>query len=293
MSAIGCVDCHSEDADECHYRVAWSINPHMRIGAVCPVRARAQLTHYARALRAAGARVVELPFVHGAYDSVFAKDSAILFERNGERHALIARPRCRQRGVEQRARHDVLAAHGFVVAPPPAAFLEGGDVVVAPDDRELFVGYGFRSERRALRYLERFADRRATPLRLCNPLLYHLDMALALLADGSALACREAFDAESFSRLESSPAIRRLVTVPLSEALTFALNLVEVGGRVLMDGESPTVTRAVKESGLSIERVDLSEFRLAGGSAACLVATVHRPQAAASRTIYDATVLSA
>ena len=274
-----CADGHQADGgEECHYRVAWAINPHMRVGAVNPVRARAQLSHFHNELRAAGARVVELPFVHGAYDSVFAKDSALLTLKRGQRRALLARPRCHERRVEQLARGEILRAHGFTVADAPEPFFEGGDVVVAPDVSELFLGYGFRSDPRAAPALAEHLQCVVRPLRLVHPLLYHLDMALALLSDGTALLCREAFDDEALATLHASPAIARVVQVPLIEALSFALNLVEIGGSVLADGNSPAVERALAQSELTLRKVDLSEFRLAGGSAACLVAVVHEPR---------------
>ncbi|MDB4971131.1 MAG: amidinotransferase family protein [Myxococcales bacterium] len=278
MSAVGCVEGHRErEGNSCHYRVAWAINPHMRIGAASPMRARLQLGRFAQELRAAGASLVELPFVHGAFDSVFAKDSALLTERDGIRRALLARPRRRERQREQRARKEALAARGFVVADAPGACFEGGDVVVAPDVEELFLGYGFRSERRAARALERHMSCPVRSLRLVHPLLYHLDLALAVLSDGTALVCREAFDEAGLASLQASPAIERIVFVPLAEALSFALNLVEIGDRVIADGHSPTMARALAESGRTLRSVELSEFRLAGGSAACLVAVVHQP----------------
>lgn len=65
------------------------------------------------------------------------------------------------------------------------------------------------------------------------------------------------------------------MTVPIAEALTFALNLVEVGDHVLLDLTTPTVRRLLEAMGRTVLRVDLSEFRLAGGSA-CLTAAVHQ-----------------
>src|ERR1700753_1853212 len=117
VSAIRCVpeDCRDASAG-CHYRVAWSINPHMQIGAVRPLVARRQLRELGRALRRAGAEVTELPFVHGAYDCVFAKDNALLSDGSGGPRALLARPRCRERHGEQAARRRMLEAHGFAVS---------------------------------------------------------------------------------------------------------------------------------------------------------------------------------
>lgn len=277
ISAIRCIpdECDSGNAG-CHYRVAWSINPHMRVGAVRPLVARRQLRHFARALRAAGAEVIELPFVHGAYDCVFTKDNALLSDGSDGPRALLARPRCRERHGEQAARRRMLEAHGFSVEVSDV-YLEGGDVVRLPGGGAL-VGYGFRSEPRAAERLHAHLGRRVLPLRLVEPRLYHLDTALAVLADGTALACREAFDGPSWQRLQRAPGVRRVIEVALDEAATFALNLVEIGDSIIVDTDAPRVTRVLDALGKRIVRVDLSEFRLAGGSAACLCAIVQREE---------------
>src|SRR5689334_21168372 len=86
VSAVHCAADHLRGA-RCAYRVAWSINPHMRVGAADPRRARAQHRALRDALVREGARLVDLPFVHGAYDSVFAKDNAVLAGGAGAQNA--------------------------------------------------------------------------------------------------------------------------------------------------------------------------------------------------------------
>ena len=96
VSAVQCAPhrphANPPSPDACAYRVAWSINPHMRVGAVEPWRAVRQHCTFVRLLERLGARVVEVPFVHGAYDSIFAKDNAVLLRREGRAEALMARP---------------------------------------------------------------------------------------------------------------------------------------------------------------------------------------------------------
>src|SRR5580692_4145371 len=60
--------------------------------AVEPARAVRQHRALVRQLRTLGAIVDIIPFVHGAYDSVFAKDSAVLLRRDGRDHGLMAQP---------------------------------------------------------------------------------------------------------------------------------------------------------------------------------------------------------
>jgi N-dimethylarginine dimethylaminohydrolase len=266
----------------CRYRIAWSINPHMRIGAANFERAEQQHDAFVTALREAGALVEPVAFVHGAYDSVFAKDSALLVEREGERRALLASPVHPVRQREQAGRARSLEALGFTLESARSP-LEGGDVVMLPGARGALLGHGFRSSRAAARGLEAFLDAEVTPLELVDPHLYHLDVALSVLSDGTALVCEEAFTAAGLRSLRAHPAISSVVPVPRDEALRFGLNLVEVDGIAVLGSRAPTVEQALVARGSRIVHTPLQEFQLAGGSAACLVARLHSQDAAARR----------
>ena len=283
VSALAChAACRASVTPACRYQVAWSINPHMRIGAADFTRARREHSGFLSALRAAGATLEQLAFVHGAYDSVFAKDSAVLVDDGSSRRALLASPVYVVRQREQAARARGLEALGFSVQQSTAA-LEGGDVVMLPGAKAAFLGHGFRSSRAAAEQLGDFLDGPVTPLELIDPHLYHLDVALSVLGDGTALVCEEAFTRESLQRLRAHPSIAEVVPVPRDEALRFGLNLVEAGGTVVMGSRAGTVEQALAARGFSVVHTPLTEFQLAGGSAACLVARVHAPAAAGQR----------
>lgn len=284
ISRVRCERDHPRSS-VCTYQVAWSINPHMRPGAAVWRRACAQHRGLVRALRGAGASLVELPFVHGAFDSVFAKDDAVLVGGPGGPRALLAHPRHAERRGEQVQRARSLARRGFDVVGPPAAHLEGGDVVVLPGGRGALLGVGARSEPGAARALEAFLDAPVTPLALRDPLLYHLDLALAVLSDGTALACEEALAPGALEALARVDGVGRVVPVARADALRFALNLVEVGGTVVMGGEAPRVAAVLRALGRRVVHVPLDEFHLAGGSAACLVARVHPPAPALAEVL--------
>lgn len=264
---------HGESA-ECGYRVAWQINPHMKPGAADTVRAEAQHRTLVEALRRAGAAVIELPFVHGAFDSVFIKDSALLNVAADARTALMARFATEVRQREQSDRGRALERAGFEVVDAVGPTLEGGDVARFPDGSAL-LGYGFRSDRRAQSVLRAFFEAPVLALELVDPWLYHLDTALTILSDGTVLCCREAFTEESLRRLARHPSLKELLFVPRNEALGFSLNVVQVGGTVLTGAAAPVTTRLIEERGLRVRPLKLSEFQLAGGSAACLVSRVY------------------
>jgi N-dimethylarginine dimethylaminohydrolase len=280
--------CGAPGTSECVFRVAWQINPHMRAGAAEPREAIRQHDAFVRHLRSLGAIVDAVPFVHGAYDSVFAKDSAVLGQRNGAHHALLAHPRYPQRAAEQRARGAALASRGFRMADPPLAPLEGGDVVV-PDPSSAstaYLGYGFRSVHRSADALARFLDRDVTPLELRDPSLYHLDMAVAVLGDVT-FVYEDALTPRAMRDLSHAAGAGNVVRVTRAEAQHFALNFVALGGPrrdVVLASGAPAFEERLRSHGYVPHPLPLSQFHLAGGSAACLVARIHPLERVAVRT---------
>ena len=274
ISALQCADHAGEDA--CRYQVAWAINPHMEIGAVDFDRAAAQHLQLVATLDAAGAVLQPLPFVHGAYDSVFVKDPALLLARGTRTRALLARFRHAERTVERAARARYYAEQGFeIVSDDHGPVWEGGDVVMLPGGDGLYLGYGLRSEREAARWLEHHTGVPVWPLELRDPHLYHLDTALAVLPDGTALVCPWALTSSSLRALEQLHAPRRVVHVSREVALEFGLNLVAIGDTIVVGGRDRGIARVLGSLGYRCVVVPLEQFHLAGGSAACLVATVH------------------
>jgi len=274
-------DCPRHD-EGCAFRVAWEINPHMRVGATCVRSALNEHRQLVRALSDAGATVRTVPFVHGAFDSVFAKDNALVVSRGpGELDALLARPRYDVRRMEQEARARALSQLGAAVYTAPESPFEGGDVVVLPGATGAFVGHGFRTARESTRELERFLDRPVTPLELSDDRLYHLDMALAVLDDGTALVCDEAFTPVALRGIARHPDIGDIVRVPFEEALRFGANLVQVGRTIIWGADAPRTRAALARRGYRVVRTELEQFHMAGGSAACLVSRVHAQMEAA------------
>ncbi len=270
------------ESDECSYRVAWRINPNMNVGAASPERAVVQHDTLVSQLQSLGAHVKPVAFVHGAYDSVFVKDSAVVVRRRGEMHALLTQPRYRERNMEQSARRRSLAGLGATIHAAPATPLEGGDVVVRVGPSGVsgaFLGTGFRSVADSAPALERFFGKRVTTLELRDPRLYHLDMALAIVAEDLVLVCDEALSPRSMARVASMFRADALVRVSLEDALRFAVNVVALGREVVVGSDVPRVRDALRARGYRTHVVDLDQFHHAGGSAACLVARVQRDDA--------------
>lgn len=256
----------------------------MRVGAVATKVASRQHARFLRTLQSLGGTVHPLPFVHGAFDCVFAKDNAIVVERgDGRREALLAHPRHAERRSEQEARAVALSRMAIRVLDVAHSPLEGGDVVMLPGGRDAFLGYGFRSSTSAAKDLERFLDGTVTLVELRDPLLYHLDMAVSVLSDGTALVCGDALTEAGLRAIEQHPLVRFVIRLERAEALRFGANLVQVGRSIVWAADAPVATHALQRRGYDVHRVELDQFHLAGGSAACLVSRIH-PQGAAMRS---------
>jgi N-dimethylarginine dimethylaminohydrolase len=251
----------------------------MQIGAANPARACAQHSALARALRVCGARVLRLPFIHGAFDSVFMKDSAILLDSHGQLRALPTTFRHGVRRVETKARSQQLARAGFTVARPLPTPLEGGDVQPVGHRGLALLGHGVRSERASTTGLAYFLGCEVVPLELRDPELFHLDVALSVLSDDTLVYCRDAFTPASQRALEALR-FKRMVDVPLAEARRFSLNIVEVRGAIVTGTASAEMTALWQSLGRRVVISPLDQFQLAGGSAACLVARVQSMSAA-------------
>jgi phenylacetate-CoA ligase len=274
VSEIECREWHAEDG--CRYGVQWAINPHMEVGSVDFYRAAREHSVFVATLRLAGAEIAVQPFLHGAFDSVFIKDAALLLDRPGGTRALVAHPRHPERQVEQTARAHAYANAGYeVICDASSPVWEGGDVVVHPRGTSMFLGYGPRSDKAAAMWLERHAGVPVVPLELCDRHLYHLDTAMTVLPDGCALVCASALTDESLARLERAAGITHVIMVPRTAALRFGLNVVPVGDTIICGAAIPAIASIIRARGFRVTVAELGQFHLAGGSAACLVANVH------------------
>jgi N-dimethylarginine dimethylaminohydrolase len=278
---VGSPSCDSHTcptlSPQCQFKVAWQINPHMKLNAVDSRRACAQHAAFVQTLRALGADVATLPFVHAAYDSVFVKDAGLLVEGA----ALVARPRYFERRREQPARATSYSEQGLdVVYDFSCPTWEAGDTVMLPNRAGLLLGHGFRSDAAAAPWLARHTELDVHALELRDPRLFHLDMALAVLPDGTALVCEDALTTASVRALRGIAGIERVQAVSIEDALAFGLNFVVVGDSVVIGARVPSVEKIARARGYTPVYVDVSQFHLAGGGVACLTSRLHTFDAA-------------
>ncbi len=198
----------------------------------------------------------------GLADMVFATDCGLVLDGK----VLLGRFRYPERQPETEQYHTWFAAHGFPEVHQSTHYLEGGDNLACGN--KIFAGHGFRSDPAAADELRQYFGREVVPLKLIDPLLYHLDTALGVLS-AEAVACYlPAFDAASQARLRA--AVPRLIEVTRDEALSFALNLVSDGQTIITSDESPSLLQKYTDGGFQVIALPISEFKKSGGGVHCL-----------------------
>lgn len=223
----------------------------------------------------AGADLIKVPIVSHAFDSVFIKDSALVVERPEGRKAFMAHFRKQQRQVEQDSRGQALQNLGFEIAGKATHYFEGGDLEVLADKSMALMGYGIRTDQLVKDEIEKFLGIKVIPLELIEQKFFHLDLALSVLADGTAFVCKEAFSEAAWGKLKELNSFKTIVQVTAEEASQFAVNWVEIGETIVLGSRVPSVQRKLEAAGKNVVVTSLASFHKSNGGAACLSARIH------------------
>ncbi len=220
--------------------------------------ARAVVQHraYQAALRGEGFRVIELPADPALPDGVFVEDTAIVLDEV----AVLTAPTPPSRRGERAAIEMVLTPFRPLLRLPPDAFLEGGDVLRM--GRTLFVGLSSRTGEAGMRALEanvRPFGSTIVPVRVTGCL--HLKSAACALDDETVLINREWLDAGPFAKL-------RQVDVP--DAEPFGANVLRLPNAILVSAAFPATADVMRELGLRVVTVDVSELHKAESGVTCM-----------------------
>jgi len=221
-----------------------------------------------------GVDVERLQPTAGCEDMVFCANGACLLpDVFGGGEAFLSRMNHPSRRAEVPAVRHALEDLGIPCheLPESAGLIEGhGDVLVVPGRRLALGGHGGRSERTALTALEAASGWPVVPLPLVGSPFYHLDTALALLDDETALVHRPAFLPAALTTLETL--FPRLIDAdPIEAAEQMACNAHGLAdGHVLIAVQAPRTAERLAANGFTPVPVDVSEFHRSGGSVFCM-----------------------
>ena len=229
--------------------------------------ARRQWQGYVDALHAAGWTTHEVDEAEDCPDSVFVEDTMVVY---GDL-AVLSRPGATERRPEVAAAEEAVRAQGYRVEHiEDPGTLDGGDVL--KHDDVVWVGIGGRTNAEVVAqlrdHLEPMGARRVIAVPLTKVL--HLKSAVTALPDGTVIGYEPLVD-------DAGIWGSRFVGVPEESGA----HVVLLGDdTVLMSTSAPETAALLKERGLQVVAVDISEFEKLEGCVTCLSVRLRgRPEA--------------
>lgn len=147
-----------------------------------------------------------------------------------------------------------------------------GDFIWEDNHNILWAGHGIRTDYEAVEKAVKYTDDDVlvVPLKLETNEHYHLDTCFKSLSPDTALIVEEAFEEESYQRLEA--AFENLIKVPPTD---FSCNSLVLDKKEVLLSESSVAWKNIEENGFSTRRIKFSEFMKSGGSIACSVGPIN------------------
>lgn len=228
---------------------------HLERRAIDLALARAQHAAYERALRDAGCDIHALPEEPDLPDSVFVEDTVIVLDEV----AVLTRPGAESRRGEIESMAIALAPYRKLLRIVAPATLDGGDILRL--GHSLHVGASARSNADAVvqltELLAPYGYRvQAVPLHGC----LHLKSAVTQVASDVLLLNPAWVDADQF------PGYR---TIAVDPGEPFAANAVWTGDRLLYSASFPRTAARLRQAGIDVRAVDMTETEKAEGGVSC------------------------
>lgn len=227
-----------------------------------PARARDQHLAYVAALAATGCEIVWLDADESCPDCCFVEDTAVVLGR----HAALTVPGAPSRRDEVEPVGLALSRWCAVHPMSAPATLDGGDVMRAAD--LLFVGLSERTNAAGAAFLAQVAAYEG--LRVVTVPLgagLHLKSAVTLADARAVLVLGGAVDPAPF-------AAAGLEILPVAEPV--GGNVLHLGDRVLVSADAPDTAARLRDRGLDVRVLDVSELHKADGALTCLSVRIPR-----------------
>ncbi|MGQ0625938.1 MAG: dimethylargininase [Sporichthyaceae bacterium] len=247
-----------------YFEVSYAINPWMNPDVPVDLDlAMRQWEGLRDAYRRLGHTVSFIEPIPGLPDMVFAANGALVVDGK----VLGANFKADERKAEGPAYLRWLAeSELFGEFATTAAINEGeGDFLDLAE--VILAGTGFRTEVGAHREAQEFFGKPVITLALVDPRFYHLDTAIAVLADNDIAYYPGAFSPGS--RAVLARMFPDAIAVGARDAAAFAMNSVSDGRHVVIPAECAGFARRLRAHGYVPVPVELGEFRKSGGGPKC------------------------
>lgn len=201
-------------------------------------------------------------------DMVFAANGALIDKKN--KKAVVASFAASPRINETKHWKSFLESKNYNVCTLNSHFEGQGDALFSHNNSKLWVGHGFRTSLNATIELKALLPRTEIfPLKLVDPLYYHLDTCFCVLNETSVMYYPPAFDEDSLASIKKS--FKTCIIVSDQDARNFACNAVEAYGYIILHNASVHLKEKLETLDLNVIEIDMSEFLLSGGSVKCCI----------------------
>ncbi len=206
-------------------------------------------------------------------DMVFTANSGIVLDGK----VLLSRFRHKERQGEEKyfAQYfNKLKDEGIIKdvhSLPKNIFQEGAGDCAWDSIRQIFwAGYGPRSSKEAVPYIEAYFNKPVVALPLATEEFYHIDVSICPLSGGHVMYCPEAFKKEAISIIQEHVPGDKLIAVDSEDARNFALNAVNFNDKIVLSQCSNKLQNSLKERGYSVIMTPVETFSMSGGSVFCM-----------------------
>lgn len=219
-------------------------------------KAARQQEAYERLLAELGLQVISLPAEPDLPDAVFVEDTAVVTDEL----AVVTTMGSALRRPEVESISQILAKYRLVQSINGAGMLDGGDVIQA--GRTLFVGVSGRTNLRGFFQLREILEPydyvvKSVEVNGC----LHLSTGCGFIGQKTFLANCSWIDVSPFEGFD---------IVDVSTTEPWAANALRLANHVLISASCPQTAERVRERGLSVIDVDISELEKAEGGLTCL-----------------------
>lgn len=248
------------------FGIEYEINPWMNIKhKVDHQAALNQWEKLHKTLADCGAKIDLVTPVRGWPDMVFTANAGLLYKNK----IVLPHFKHKERQGELQYFQSWFEKAGFEIAnkiTENTPYYEGaGDSLLAGD--KLFVGYGFRSDRRFYEETSIFVQSKLVYCELADPYYYHIDTCFCPLDNNLAMWYPNAFTPESQKKMAAEI---ELISVEENEARHFACNAVVLGKNVVLPADCPGISNALEQRGYTVHPCDMKEYLKSGGACKCL-----------------------
>lgn len=150
------------------------------------------------------------------------------------------------------------------------SFEGNGDALIRPNRKEIYGGYGFRTDKNVYREIQSITGYDVFLLELRSEYFYHLDTCFSFLNEDTVAIVKEAFTQEGLDLLRKK--FPDIIEIDILEAKNhFAGNCHSPDGKsVLIHLGSEKFKAELQKRGFNVIELDTSEYMKSGGSVFCM-----------------------